>query len=56
MSDVYWERYPFIAQLVHVRSWLQIQANLGLSIASGFTLLHLLKPLFMSFESLMELF
>lgn len=31
MTEVHWERYPFVAQMPHARSWLQIQGNLGLS-------------------------
>jgi len=31
MADIRWERYPFVAQVPHARSWLTIQANLGLA-------------------------
>lgn len=31
MTTIRWERYPRVAQSVLVRSWLQIQANLGLA-------------------------
>jgi len=31
MTDVQWARYPFVAQMPHARSWLQVQANLGLA-------------------------
>jgi hypothetical protein len=30
MTDVQWARYPFVAQMPHARSWLQVQANLGM--------------------------
>ena len=31
MTEVRWERYPLVAQTPHARSWLAIQANLGLA-------------------------
>ncbi|GCF11879.1 tyrosine-type recombinase/integrase [Dictyobacter arantiisoli] len=31
MNDVRWERYPRVSQTAFVRSWLQIQAHLGLA-------------------------
>jgi hypothetical protein len=31
MTEVHWERYPFVAQMPHARLWLQIQGNLGLA-------------------------
>jgi len=31
MGDVQWKRYPLVAQIPHARSWLTIQANLGLA-------------------------
>jgi site-specific recombinase XerD len=32
MSDIRWERYPLLAQSPHARTWLTIQANLGLAL------------------------
>src|SRR5947209_9944627 len=32
MSDIRWERYPLLAQAPHARTWLTIQANLGLAL------------------------
>ena len=32
MADVRWERFPLVAQDPHARSWLAIQANLGLAL------------------------
>ena len=31
MTEVHWQRYPRIAQTMYARSWMQIQANLGLA-------------------------
>lgn len=31
MTEVRWERYPFVAQMPHARSWLLLQKNLGLA-------------------------
>jgi integrase/recombinase XerD len=31
MTDVHWERYPFVAQMPPVQSWLQMLLNLGLA-------------------------
>jgi integrase/recombinase XerD len=31
VTEVRWERYPLVAQTPHARSWLAVQANLGLA-------------------------
>ncbi len=31
MTNIRWERYPFIAQQEHTRSWLTMQGSLGLA-------------------------
>lgn len=31
MEEIHWQRYPYIAEVFQARTWLQIQANLGLA-------------------------